>query len=398
MRKWKIMLCMALAGALTFTGPSAAWAKLSDYDAETAARLQDNNLEYDELENLIREYNPEISYAYSQLEFNEDDTASTVRAVRNDIEDNDYKDLVKTLKQQKKQLEAMPDSEEKAKALLELNTTIKGLEGLISAPASTTKATDKQLEKARKQLDTGVKSALKGTQTLMISYDNLRAQVQTLEKVVELQKEALEAAKLQAGLGIATDTGVLQAQSDLLSSQSQLDNLRNLAGNLRTQLCLLTGWKADSVPEIGSVPVADPSKIASIDLTADIQKAIGNNQTLISQRHASSTKSTAAIDNRLKNIDVSEQQLTVEMQRLYQVMQQKKILNDAAETAYQKALLAKGAAERQYQLNMLSKLQYLGAEVQYYQAEGARKSADTALLQAMLDYDWAVQGFVSVPQ
>ena len=129
MRKWKIMLCMALAGALTFTGPSAAWAKLSDYDAETAARLQDNNLEYDELENLIREYNPEISYAYSQLEFNEDDTASTVRAVRNDIEDNDYKDLVKTLKQQKKQLEAMPDSEEKAKALLELNTTIKGLEG-----------------------------------------------------------------------------------------------------------------------------------------------------------------------------------------------------------------------------------------------------------------------------
>ena len=45
-----------------------------------------------------------------------------------------------------------------------------------------------------------------------------------------------------------------------------------------------------------------------------------------------------------------------------------------------------------------SKLQYLGAEVQYYQAEGARKSADTALLQAMLDYDWAVQGFVSVPQ
>ena len=85
---------------------------------------------------------------------------------------------------------------------------------------------------------------------------------------------------------MATDTGVLQAQSDLLSSQSQLDNLRNLAGNLRTQLCLLTGWKADSVPEIGSVPVADPSKIASIDLTADIQKAIGNNQTLISQRHA----------------------------------------------------------------------------------------------------------------
>ena len=211
-------------------------------------------------------------------------------------------------------------------------------------------------------------------------------------------KEALEAAKLQAGLGMATDTGVLQAQSDLLSSQSQLDNLRNLSNNLRSQLCLLTGWKVDATPEIGTVPAADPSKIDNIDLAADILKAIGNNQTLISQRHASSTKSTAAIDNRLKNIDVSEQQLTVEMQRLYSVMQQKKVLYDAANTAYQKALLAKGAAERQYDLKMLSRLQYLGAEAQFYQAEGARKSADTALLQAMLDYDWAVQGYVSIPQ
>ena len=47
---------------------------------------------------------------------------------------------------------------------------------------------------------------------------------------------------------------------------------------------------------------------------------------------------------------------------------------------------------------MLSRLQYLVAEAQFYQAEGASKSADTALLQAMLDYDWAVQGYVSIPQ
>ena len=384
MKKWKMIMCMALAGTLLAGGSFSSWAKLSDYDAETAARLQDDKLEYDELENLIREYNPEISYAYNQLDFSDDDTASTVRNLKDSIEKNDYKDTVKALKEQKKQLEAMPDFEGKDAALQELKTTIKGLESMLDAPSATTKATDKQLEKARKQIDTGARSALKGTQTL--------------EKVEELQKEALEAAKLQAGLGMATDTGVLQAQSDLLSSQSQLDNLRNLSNNLRSQLCLLTGWKVDATPEIGTVPAADPSKIDNIDLAADILKAIGNNQTLISQRHASSTKSTAAIDNRLKNIDVSEQQLTVEMQRLYSVMQQKKVLYDAANTAYQKALLAKGAAERQYDLKMLSRLQYLGAEAQFYQAEGARKSADTALLQAMLDYDWAVQGYVSIPQ
>lgn len=398
MKKWKMMLCMALTGALAVSAPSAAWAKLSDYDVETAARLQDNKLEYDELENLIKEYNPEIRHAYAQLDFSKDDTEATVRELRDDIEKSDYKAMIKMLKEQKKQLEAMPDSEEKAKALAELKATIAGLESLTGAPSSTTKATDKQLEKARKQLDTGVKQALKGTQTLMISYDNLRAQVQTLKKVEELQKEALEAAKLQAGMGMTTDTGVLQAQSDLLSTQMQLDSLQNLADSLHIQLCLLTGWPVDGTPEISSVPAADPAGIVAINLAADTQKAIGNNQTLIQERHASSAKSTSAINNRLKNIEESEQQLTIEMQRLYQVMQQKKVLYDAAETSYQKAVLAKDAAERQYQLNMLSKIQYLGAEVQYYQAEGARKTADTALLQAMLDYDWAVRGFVSVPQ
>ena len=279
MKRWKMIMCMALAGTLLAGGSFSSWAKLSDYDAETAARLQDDKLEYDELENLIREYNPEISYAYNQLDFSDDDTASTVRNLKDSIEKNDYKDTVKALKEQKKQLEAMPDFEGKDAALQELKTTIKGLESMLDAPSTTTKATDKQLEKARKQIDTGARSALKGTQTLMITYDNLRAQVQTLEKVEELQKEALEAAKLQAGLGMATDTGVLQAQSDLLSSQSQLDNLRNLSNNLRSQLCLLTGWKVDATPEIGTVPAADPSKIDTIDLTADILKAIGNNQT-----------------------------------------------------------------------------------------------------------------------
>lgn len=398
MKKWNVLLCMVLAGALAAGTPSAAWAKLSDYDEETAARLKDNRLEYDELENLIKEYNPEIRYAYNQLDFTSDDTAATVREIRDDIDKNDYKSVVKGLKDQKKQLELMPESPEKAKALAEIEATIKGLEGLMDAPGATTKATDKQLEKARKQLDTGVQQALKGTQTLMISYDNLRAQVQTLEKVEALQNEALEAAKLQAGLGMATDTGVLKAQSDLLSTQAQLDSLRNLADNLRVQLCLLTGWQADGTPEIGSVPAADPSGIAAVDLAADTQKAIGNNQTLISERHASSKKSTEARNNRLMNLELSEQQLTIEMQRLYQVMQQKKISCDAAMTAYQKALLTKDAAERQYQMNMMSRIQYLGAEVQYFQAEGARKSADTALLQAMLDYQWAVRGFVAVPQ
>ena len=99
MKKWKMIMCMALAGTLLAGGSFSSWAKLSDYDAETAARLQDDKLEYDELENLIREYNPEISYAYKQLDFSDDDTASTVRNLKDSIEKEDYKDKIKALKE-----------------------------------------------------------------------------------------------------------------------------------------------------------------------------------------------------------------------------------------------------------------------------------------------------------
>ena len=47
MKKWKMIMCMALAGTLLAGGSFSSWAKLSDYDAETAARLQDDKLEYD---------------------------------------------------------------------------------------------------------------------------------------------------------------------------------------------------------------------------------------------------------------------------------------------------------------------------------------------------------------
>lgn len=398
MRRWNIVIGVALAAALTAGGNGTAWAKLSDYDAQTAARLQDNTMEFGELKNLIREYNPQMKYAYGQLEFSGDDSASTARELRDAIDRDDYQGQLKAAREKKKELEQMPDFDGKEEAVKGAEAGIRLIEQMLNTPSSQTKASDKQIEKMKKSLDQSVDQILMGTQTLMISYDTLRSQIKTLETVEELQTRTLSAARVKAGAGLDTDTGVLQAQSSLLSTQSQLAHLKNLEDGLHSQLCLLTGWKTDAAPDIGSVPAADPSLIADIDLEADTKTAIGNNKTLISKRHSPSDKTTAGIDSRNKSIEESEQRLTIELKRLYMVVQQKKALYDAASTAYQKALLAKGAAEAEYKMKTMSPIGYLGAEVQYYQAESSRKSADTALLQAMLDYGWAVSGYVTVPQ
>ena len=50
MKKWKSLMSAALAACMVLNVPMSAWAALSDYDEETAARLQDNKLEFDEIE------------------------------------------------------------------------------------------------------------------------------------------------------------------------------------------------------------------------------------------------------------------------------------------------------------------------------------------------------------
>lgn len=405
MKKWKSLMSAALTVCMVLTVPMNTLAALSDYDEETAARLQDNKLEFDELQNLAREYNPDINSLRLQLE----DTRNDQEIVNwgFDSQKEDLNEILADLKDQKKELirtakeNHMENSPayQAALAAIEgaIDSTEAGRKSLSSGRKGYNKPVNKGLDKLEKGLDTAARTMTGGLQTLMINYDNIVFTLEGLQKVKELQEKALEAAKLQQQLGMTVDTSVISSQAEIYGLEANINSLTKTAGTLRVNLLLLTGWSADSNPEIGHVPDADVTKIASMNLEADTLKAIGNNQTLIQERHTSSKKSTAAINNRLMNLDESEQKLQIEMERLYKDVQAKKISYDAAMVSYEKARLAKEAADRQYQLKMISELQYLGAEVQFANAEIARKSADTALLQSMLNYDWAVQGFVKIP-
>lgn len=60
MRTWKQAAALTLSALLTVLAafPALAVEKPADMDDATWARLQDNTLEYDEIENLVLYYNP----------------------------------------------------------------------------------------------------------------------------------------------------------------------------------------------------------------------------------------------------------------------------------------------------------------------------------------------------
>lgn len=406
----------ALASCLVLAIPMQSMAALSDYDGETAARLQDNKMEFDELQNLIKEYNPSIINARNELKSAENDKNAVVGGFQSDIEDlkstlNDLKDQRKELKSSAKENHA-ENSPEYQFALAQLNAAIAQIEGgyddkgnkvsgaldqLSKGSNSYRKNVDKGLEKGEKAMDTPIRQMTQATEGLMITYNSLIDTQATLNKSIELYEVLLESTKRQVSLGLGTETDILSAESDLMGMRSSADKVDQAVIQLRSQLCSLTGWAADANPEIGGIPAADVSKIAAMDLSSDTVKAIKNNQTLMGTRHASSGKTTAGVKNKALNVNEQEQKLTIEMQRLYNEVQAKKLAYDAGTAAFEKAKIAKNGADVQYRSGIISRVQYLATELQYVQAEGTWKAADNGLFQAILNYEWAVDGFAAIP-
>lgn len=197
-------------------------------------------------------------------------------------------------------------------------------------------------------------------------------------------------------LGLATGTDLASANSSLLAARSQLMSLENQQESVRRTLCMLLGYDPDSQPEICPIPEFDMSRLDGMNLEEDTRKAIGNNYTLISQRTSAKGNTNDQVAARSRMIDEGDQKLIIEMQRLYQEVQDKRAAYEAAQTGFAAAELSRDASERQYRLGLLSEAQYIGTQLAYYQKKAAKESANLNLLQAMENYDWGVLGFAAV--
>lgn len=394
MRVNKKIFAAALAGMMAVssfpvlaapTGPGAV-PEADRYDAETLARLEDNTLEYDEIANRVHDYNPNISMAWdSYMDMKED-----------------YKNMLTELESQYPVVKNTADSYISAGKLTgndllensgrgldkDYRNTIQGIRDTVNK-WDTNRSSTRELRKAEKQVISGAQQAL-------IGYDSIRRSITTLETMVQLYERQSEAAQRMLSQGMGTQKDLLSAQSSLLSARSQLATLQSQMDGTRRTVCSLLGYDPDSNPEIALIPEFDMSRLEAMNLEADTKKAIGNNYTLISQRNSAAGKTNSQMENRLKVIDEGDQKVTIEINRLYQDVMDKKAAYDAAVTGFTAAQASYEAAGRQYQNGLTSEIQYLGQQISYYQKKAEKETANLSLLQAMETYDWAVDGQATV--
>ena len=361
--------------------------KPEEVTQEQWSRLNDQTIDFDELPDLVRYFNPNIQNITQNIDVSLDDMKYINDKMRRQVKDlQDDADKLKD--------SGATGTKEGMDQYVQLNIDLKVLK--ITADALT-KSYD-YMNRADSSVKSNITFAAKNytyyADQIMIGYNSALSNKAMIEKIAELSNAAYEAQALSKQLGLATDADLLSAQKDLLLAKGSLIKINSTIDNLNRSLCMMTGYAADAAPAIGGLPQLTDEMIAALNLEEDTKKAVSNNYDLISERHASSGKTTTGMKNKDQSVSEAEQNVIVTMQAYYQGILQTKSAYEASCTAFQKATLEKDKADRSYNLKMISNIQYLQAQMAYLKAQGEKESAYNTYYQAYNTYQWAVQGII----
>ncbi|MCI9501695.1 MAG: TolC family protein [Hungatella sp.] len=380
MRSKKKMTAIGLACLLTVSAPfgSMAQEKPESMDQETWERLQDNVLEYDEIGNLVEYYNPTYQQALQNVQINI----------------QPYEDAAEQLRGTAKEL--IDDAKNEKDDNVMLYMTYRGYaKGYQEAAKTFEKVAQKIKSSTRSTLNSARKQLTSGVQQLILGYYQALASKELVDTAAELSQAAYDSTLTQRNLGMATDGDVQSALKSLQSAQAQQQSLNDTLTSLKRNLQFMTGWSYDAQVDIGEAPVPDLSRIDGMNPENDLPTAIGNNYTLLGQRRASAN-STADRDAKMRTLDESEAKIKVQLDTLYQEVAQSKAAYEASLLALESANLTIAGNEKKYEMGMLGRLEYLQLKLAYLQQKMAADAASLNLVQAIENYNWAVEGLADI--
>lgn len=382
MRTWKRAAALTLS-ALLATGsvfPALAVEKPAEMDDATWARLQDNTLEYDEIENLVLYYNPTYRQVVDTIEVQLEPLKTAVADLKDYVQD------------QRDEARKAKDNDDMISYKIGMATAaaiekqaVKGLETGLRTAQGATKPTKDQIRRT-------MTSVIEG---LVITYNQTLASKELVDTSVALAQAAYDSTVAQQSIGMATEADVQSALKSLTSAQNGQKSLEDGLKTLKRNICVQTGWDYNADMEIGAVPASDLASISAMNPDEDTKKAISYNPTISSLR-ASNGHGDVNRGIKERSLEDTENKISTKVHDLYTAVLQSKITYDGAASAYESARLTMEGNERKYAMGMLGNLQYLQLKMTYLQQKQAYDTAVLSLNQAINDYNWALYGVVTL--
>ena len=413
-RRMKRAALTALACSLAVTPVIAYGAEFKaepgmPYDAETAAKLEDNVMEYGEIELLIETYNTTLKNMKENYDDNKD-SMKDIEKVKDKIEDGademlDYANEMYTIADQMK---TMIGFELPMVGYMSPTAYGDAVFGAIKMEAaaeqmmlSADQMTEMSPEMMRIQMVDQVRAALiSGAQSAMNGYEQLQLQKESLVQTLELLEAVYQSTERQAAAGMATQSDVISAKQNLDSAKAGMMTIEANEVKIRQTLCTMLGWAYNASPEIPKLPAPDMSRIDAMNLVNDTKTATDNNFTLKYNRLSEDTLTSGSVEmqNLQRTMKAEEAEIASSMVNLYNAVSQAKSEYSTAQAAYELEQVKMATADRKMSLGMVGRLEYLQQKMSHKTAEVNVRTAELALLQAVETYDWAVKGNLTLTQ
>lgn len=380
----KLAAVILAAGAITAM-PLQAFAQQSPefaYSVEKWATLRDNKLEFDEIKDLVHEYNPtviqnEISYK-DYLTKNRDDVAQEYYDKANEIystinypdsDDANYGSGVA----------AALHNEQQAKNLME-----QGDEN-----------TDDQATK-RIQYDQAEARLAKQAQGLMITYWTQYYNLDSQKARIEQAKNSYQSEQNRLAAGMSTQSKVLSAKESVSNAEAALVTAESNLASTKESLCLMLGWSYGADVEIAELPEPDQSKIAAIDVNADIQTALENSYAYrLTQKQLTNAR-TDTVKEKLTETEKNQKEtISNSVKSAYDSLLLAQSNYEQAQSALALEEVSMKSADAKLTAGTITKNTYENQKASYTTAQVTAQTQKLSLLQAMNDYDWAVNGLAS---
>lgn len=382
MANGRCILVLALTAVMGGLSPMAALGASPEFarTEQEWARLQDNVIEYDEIPDLIHEYNATVqNNQYDYQKFREDygDTNSDVADAYNDLAQDFYDD--------------MSGETDAGSMMSDLQLDIQARNMLKQA--------DNTLEDSKIYLLTYemAEDNLAATaQSNMISYHKKQLELEQKQTDLELAREKYSLEQVKQAAGTVTAVDVLTAKESLQSSENNIKELESGIENLKEELYISLGWKHNDSPDIKELPQMDVSRIDGMDPDRDLETALENNNTLkINKRKLENARSKTTRESLETKIRNNEKQIGASLSSAYKNVLSARLSYEQAVAEAQLEETNTNIAAGKLQAGMMTSLEY---KEQEYKMESSRLNAEMAavsLFQAMETYDWSVKGLAS---
>lgn len=346
-------------------------------------KLRDNQLEFQEIQGLIEEYNATVlrnKIDYNQFRKDYGDTNNKVsekyRSMAQEIESN--------------LTTPDPDDFGYASALASRASSFATIENLRKTADTTLE--DAQVQKLSYEM-AKLQLVQVAENNMMTYFNNMLA----LDNAILNKEKAdidLQFAEARFLAGVSTKTTVLDAKEVVLKSTQEITTSNAEMESVKQKLIVMCGWTYQADAEIKELPEINlEERIIEMNLEKDIPKAIENNYILKVQLRK---KENAKSSSQKEDLDIAISNTKAGIQTAMMVAYQNVI---SARDAY---LYAESNASLQemnfnnivskHNLGMASNYELHTQEILKKQTEIAKKQSKIALFRAINGYDWNIRG------